>query len=59
MRNCKQCQCLMDEGYVLKVNTYGNVKMERGHAKPDSIKAAVCPACGEISLYIENIGNKT
>lgn len=54
MRTCKQCQCSMDEGYVLKVNTYGTVKIERGQAKANGISVAVCPDCGEISLYIEN-----
>ena len=54
MRICKQCQCSMDEGYVLKVNTYGTVKIEKGQAKPGIISVAVCPDCGEISLYIVN-----
>ena len=58
MRACKQCQCSMDEGYVLIVNTYGTVKIKKGQAKPSNVSVAVCPDCGEISLYIENIGNK-
>ena len=44
----------MDEGYVLKANTYGTVKIERGQAKPGNISVAVCHDCGEISLYTEN-----
>ena len=52
MRVCKQCQTTMEEGYILKVNTYGTPKIERGINKPDGIKVAICPACGEISLYI-------
>lgn len=59
MRICRQCQCTMDEGYVLKADTYGTVKIERGMAKLGNISAAICPDCGEISIYIENIGNKT
>lgn len=54
MRTCKQCQCSMDVGYVLKADTYGNVKIERGQAKLGKVSAAICPDCGEISLYIEN-----
>lgn len=52
MRICKQCQTDMNEGYVLKSNTYGAVKIERGTSK-DGIKVAVCPTCGEISLYLD------
>lgn len=54
MRICKQCQSPMNEGYSLKVNTYGMVQIEKKQAKSDYIKAAICPSCGEISLYIEN-----
>lgn len=55
MKTCKQCQLQMEEGYVIKVDTYGIPKIERGIGKPDSIKVAVCPKCGDISLYIEKL----
>ena len=54
MRTCKQCQIPMNEGYSLKVNTYGNIKIEKKQAKSDHIKVAICPNCGEISLYADN-----
>lgn len=49
---CKQCQEIMEEGFRLKVNTYGIPKIERGVGKSDKIKVAVCPKCGEVSLYL-------
>jgi len=53
MRICKQCQCQMDEGYRLKVNTYGVIRIECGIPKVDEIKVAICPTCGEISMYYD------
>ncbi|MDK2808587.1 MAG: hypothetical protein PWP24_1323 [Clostridiales bacterium] len=59
MRICKQCQCQMEEGYMLKANTYGSIKIERGTPKTDGIKIAICPTCGEISMYlVQNPHNK-
>lgn len=58
MRICKQCQCQMEGGYKLKVNTYGIIRVERGTPKADEIKVAVCPACGEISIYHEKGAKK-
>ena len=58
MKICKQCQATMNEGYMLKSNTYGVVKIERGTPKPDGIKVAICPNCGEISLYLDNMNQK-
>lgn len=52
MRICIQCQCQMEEGYKLKVNTYGAIRVERGMPKADEIKVAVCSICGEISIYL-------
>jgi hypothetical protein len=51
----------MEEGYVIKVTTYGTPFIERGKigfpsnlgTKGGEIKAAMCPNCGEISLYHE------
>lgn len=60
MRICKQCGCTMIKDFDVKVEggSYG-IKIARGDgvfakrlAKP---KAAICPKCGEVSLYIENI----
>jgi RNase P subunit RPR2 len=61
MRECKQCNTQMEEGYVIKVTTYGTPFIERGKigfpsnlgTKGGEIKAAMCPNCGEISLYNE------
>lgn len=52
MKKCPQCQAQMQEGYILKVTTYGNPKVEYGTAKPGRIQVAVCPQCGEISLSL-------
>ncbi len=59
MRICKQCNNKMVEGFDIKVENgaYG-IKI----ANSDSLfakrlgkpKVAICPKCGEISLYIEN-----
>ena len=61
MRECKRCNSQMEEGYVLKVTTYGVPYIERGSigfpsnigTKGREIKVAMCPNCGEISLYHE------
>lgn len=53
MRICKQCQCQMEEGYKLKANNYGAIKVERGMPKANEIKVAVCSTCGEISIYLD------
>jgi len=53
MRLCKLCQVPMNEEYHIKVNTYGTPKIERGASKPDGIKVAICPTCGEVYLYID------
>ncbi len=43
----------MEENYKILINTYGTPKIEKAvAAKPDEIKVALCPKCGEISLYI-------
>lgn len=53
MKICTQCQTQMEEGYKIKVNSYGIPKIERGMvAKADEIKVTVCPKCGEVSLYV-------
>ena len=37
---------------MLKSNAYGAVKIEFGTSKADGIKIAICPSCGEISIYL-------
>lgn len=60
MRICKQCGCTMIKDFEVKVEGGGyGIKIAKGDglfakrlAKP---KAAICPGCGEVSLYIENV----
>lgn len=60
MRICRQCQCEMIEGFDVKVEGvfYGieianNTRLfSKTIEKP---KVAICPNCGEISLYVVNI----
>lgn len=58
MRICKQCKCQMDEGYKLKANTYGVIRVERGIPKADEIKVAICPTCGDVSMYLDKDAEK-
>ena len=60
MRMCKQCQKEMIGGFdiIVEGGAYG-IKISKGDglfakklAKP---RAAICPECGEVSLYIENV----
>jgi hypothetical protein len=48
----------MDDGYKLKANTYGVIKVERGIPKVDEIKVAICPTCGEMSMYLDKGAKK-
>lgn len=60
MRICKQCGATMIKDFEVKVEGGGyGIKIAKDDglfakrlAKP---KAAICPICGEVSLYIENI----
>ncbi|MCO1600215.1 nucleic acid-binding protein [Desulfosporosinus nitroreducens] len=60
MRICRQCQCEMLEGFDIKVEgaAYG-IKIAKGTGifanRIEKPKVAICPKCGEISLYVENI----
>lgn len=60
MRICKHCECEMIDGFDIMVEggAYG-IKISKGDgifakrlSKP---KVAICPKCGEVSLYIENV----
>jgi len=61
MRICRQCQSEMIEGFDVKVEGAGyGIKIAKGNGifakRIEKPKVAVCPKCGEISLYIENLG---
>lgn len=60
MRICRQCECEMIEGFDVKVEGAGyGIKISKGTSifsnRIEKPKVAICPKCGEISLYIENI----
>ena len=40
MKLCNQCQRPMEEGYLLRSDTYGSLKLEPGRPKPGGIRAA-------------------
>lgn len=52
MRKCVRCGAAMEEDYKL-TGGYGNVIRKKGNIKACYPKAALCPRCGEISLYVE------
>lgn len=62
MRICAQCKNEMIEGFDIKVQggvsgikiTKDGSLFAKRFGKP---KVAICPKCGEISLYIENLNN--
>ncbi len=54
MRRCLRCGAEMEEGFAY-TGGYGNVLRRKGlSAKAVVPQAAVCPACGEISLYVDS-----
>jgi len=60
MRICSRCQCAMIEGFDVKVEGAGyGIKISKGTGifadRIEKPKVAICPKCGEVSLYIENI----
>ncbi len=60
MRVCRNCKCKMVKGFDVKVEggAYG-IKISRGEGifakRLEKPQVAICPKCGEISLYIDNI----
>lgn len=63
MRKCLRCEETMIEDYMLKtenLTAQASVLLAKGggllssHTK-GKVKAAVCPQCGEISIYFENV----
>lgn len=60
MRTCPHCQCEMVEGFDIKVEgaSYG-IKISWGTGifakRIEKPQVAICPKCGEVSLYIEDV----
>lgn len=63
MRKCHRCEAEMQEGFSILASgvLFGGIEITSGtglfakwSGKP---KAAMCPKCGEVSLYIENIND--
>lgn len=63
MRKCLRCEEAMIEGYMLKtenITAQASVLLAKGNgaffsSAKGKTKAAVCPKCGEISIYFEDI----
>lgn len=59
MRKCLRCGKDMIEGYSIREDSEAAeiqlVESEELLAKRIRPKVAVCPGCGEVSVYIENI----
>ncbi|WP_455684943.1 hypothetical protein [Thomasclavelia sp.] len=62
MRRCHRCNTEMIEDYGLKISSINAgvapILLSKGQGvfanELGKIKAAVCPNCGEVSLYTEN-----
>ena len=60
MRICSRCRSKMKEGFDIKVEGTGyGIKIATSSSifakRIEKPKVAICPNCGEISLYIENL----
>lgn len=63
MRECIRCKTEMIENYGLKIESFSAgvapVRLSKGQGvlsdAVDKVKVAVCPNCGELSLYIEHV----
>jgi hypothetical protein len=61
MRKCIRCGAEMEEGCAIKVEggAYGIVMSTNENAllkgRIGKSKVAICPNCGEVSIYVENI----
>ena len=54
MRKCVRCGEEMEEDFVL-TSGHGNVIRKKGlGGKAVCPKAAVCPKCGEVSVYVDD-----
>lgn len=60
MRTCKQCDSEIVNGFDIKVDgtSYG-IKITKNSTifseRIEKPKVAICPKCGEVSLYIEKL----
>ncbi len=64
MRTCHRCKKEMVEGFDIKVEGAGyGIKVSSGESmfskRIEKPKVAICPECGEISLYVSNVGEIT
>lgn len=60
MRKCKNCNCDMEEGYDVCINSVQIISgacIKKGKNK-HFLLAAFCPKCEEIVLYKDNSRNK-
>ena len=62
MRKCEKCGANMKSDLRLKVNGGGYGIVVRVDEKQkatiiDDVKVAVCPECGNIEMYLENLTN--
>lgn len=63
MRKCLRCDEVMVEGYTLKtvnLTTVASVVLSKGDSIFSSntkgkIKSAICPKCGEISIFFDKL----
>lgn len=60
MKICPQCQTEMMEGFGIKVERAGyGITISKGTGilakRLEKPKVAICPKCGEISMYVENL----
>ena len=56
MRKCLRCDVEMREGFLLRADrpTVGLYVTGKVFGEVDWLKAAVCPECGEVSIYLPN-----
>lgn len=63
MRKCLRCDEIMVEGYMLKtenITSTASLVLGKGNSLLSSdtkgkIKVAVCPKCGEISIFFDKL----
>lgn len=56
MRRCLNCQCDMIENLYLRGELHGErIKLGERLPKKITVKAAVCPECGYIEIYTDDV----
>ena len=62
MRKCIRCDSIMKENYAIKLEGGGKsttITLDENQPfkfkKSIQPKAAICPQCGEVSIYIEDV----